>query len=94
MKGYKAEVARMAKRPGRSWRLSAYYRNGIKRFEATDAGKFTFDELVVDHWLHVEQMNNRDWWMRIGGDLNLFVHIDGKGKVTVTATSGIETVRK
>ena len=38
-----------------------------------------FDELVLDHWLHLEQMNTRDWWMRIGPYMvNVRVGNDGE----------------
>ena len=47
-----------------------------------------FDELVIDQWFHLEQMNDRDWWIGIGdpdnGDYyHVNVHIDGDKKVTV-----------
>lgn len=40
-----------------------------------------FDELVVDQWLHIEQMDSNYWWMNVGG---VTVHVtttkDGKPK--------------
>jgi hypothetical protein len=30
------------------------------------------DELVIDDWLHLEQMSERQWWLRIG-DARVFV---------------------
>ena len=43
-----------------------------------------FDELVVDRWLHIEQMDSRAWWMQIG-DHTLWVKVnaDGTGVVTM-----------
>lgn len=29
-------------------------------------GKTVFDELVIDNWLHLEQMDDEHWWMRVG----------------------------
>lgn len=38
-----------------------------------------FDELVVDRWLHVEQMDSGLWWMRLGGThFNIRVDRDGR----------------
>jgi hypothetical protein len=40
-----------------------------------------FDELVVGHWLHVEQMNDSLWWAKIGGlVVNITVDRDGRPK--------------
>ena len=38
-----------------------------------------FDELVVGHWIHLEQMNPRQWWMSIGGVV-LWVTADRDGR--------------
>lgn len=38
-----------------------------------------FDELVVGSWLHVEQMNARQWWMNVGG-VTLWVTADRDGR--------------
>lgn len=37
-------------------------------------GDWELDELVIDDWLHIEQMDTRTWWMRVGNQ-------DGKCKV-------------
>jgi hypothetical protein len=38
-----------------------------------------FDELVVGHWIHVEQMDSRLWWMNIAGvTINVRVDRDGR----------------
>jgi len=29
-------------------------------------GKTVFDELVIDDWFHLEQMDENSWWMRVG----------------------------
>jgi len=45
----------------------------------------TFDELVVDNWLHLEQMRDNVWWMQLGpiyvtlerdGTSEIRMHID------------------
>lgn len=38
-----------------------------------------FDELVVDSWLHVEQMDTGTWWANIGG-VTLHVRVDRDGR--------------
>lgn len=53
-----------------------------------DGHHWEFDELAIDHWFHLEQMGDRDWWIGIGdpdnGDYyHVNVHIDGDKKVTV-----------
>jgi hypothetical protein len=40
-----------------------------------------FDEIVVDHWLHVEQMTRNGWWMRLG-DASLFITVGNDGRAT------------
>ena len=42
-----------------------------------------FDELVIDDWFHLEQMDTRLWWMRVG-DYHLWVRIPAKGDPIVT----------
>lgn len=63
--------------PGRRWRLRAH--DGTSAFEAENKG--TFDELVVDHWLHVEQMDERLWMVRIG-DRGILVTVNADGSVS------------
>jgi hypothetical protein len=47
---------------GLKWRLLAHLEN--RYFEVENQG--SFDELVVDGWLHIEQMDANVWWMRVG----------------------------
>ncbi len=47
---------------GKIWRVLAHLEDGP--FEVENQG--TFDELVVDDWLHVEQMDDAVWWLRVG----------------------------
>lgn len=46
-----------------------------------------FDELVVGRWLHVEQMDNRTWWMNAGG-VTLHVTADRDGRPTRVRVDG------
>ena len=80
----KAEWARQcAQNPGAEWRVQA--RNEDRKIEHTNEG--VFDELVVDHWLHLEQLDDRTWWMRLG-DARLQVFVAQDGAVTVDVQRG------
>lgn len=72
--------------PGARWRMQA---GGDTRDVATVAvsseqfgGRVVFDELVIDEWLHLEQMNREHWWLRVG-DVTLNVTVGRDGKATV-----------
>ncbi|MFK7998883.1 MAG: hypothetical protein AB8H86_04775 [Polyangiales bacterium] len=60
--------------PGSKWRLGS--EEGDTTFAVANRG--IFDELVVDDWLHIEQMSERVWWMRVG-DARIFVELDDEG---------------
>lgn len=77
-----AEWARRgARAPGHEWTL----RTGEGSVLASD-GAF-FDELVVDHWLHIEHLDAHIWWMRIG-DARLHVTVEPDGRVRVDVERG------
>jgi hypothetical protein len=49
------------------------------------SGTVIFDELVVGDWLHVEQMDKRQWWMAVGGlRLGISIGRDGVARVCIT----------
>lgn len=48
-----------------------------------------FDELVIDDWLHLEQMDDRYWWLRVG-DYVLWITIPRKRAVEVTVRKETE----
>jgi hypothetical protein len=48
--------------PGARWRFLAHQEQGSLELE----NQGVFDELVVDDWLHIEQMDETVWWMRLG----------------------------
>lgn len=55
--------------PGSVWRVSADHPvtgEEVSTGSAEHPGT-VFDELVVDRWLYVEQMDTHVWWINIGG---------------------------
>ena len=69
--------------PGRSWRVLAHSERGPVELE----NQGILDEIVVDDWLHLEQMNESQWWMRVG-DARLWISIEGDGKARVNIERG------
>jgi len=62
---------------------------GYPGIRAVIDGDWEFDELVIDHWFHLEQMNDRDWWIGVGNPSNgnyfhINVHINGDKSVSVS----------
>lgn len=77
----KAQIRKFAEHPGKSWRLAAEPGNGrTVRYEAHNVG--IFDELVVDHWIHIENMDPRSWWMRLGERI-FWIQIERSGEVKI-----------
>lgn len=70
--------------PGSQWRVLARGPNDVPIRIPTQG---CFDELVVDHWLHIEQMDAFTWWVRLG-DARLTTLIDSNGRVTVDILRG------
>lgn len=56
--------------PGRRWRTLVHNtRTGEsveQRFDGPEGVEF--DELVIDSWFHLEQMDTFCWWLGVGGD--------------------------
>lgn len=81
------------KRPppvGSRWRILAHGPRGeridieSRDYDEGDRAKprTVFDELVIDDWLHLEQMSARVWWLKIGDDMVMIsVGSDGKAKM-------------
>lgn len=68
------------KSPGKFWRVRAYGRKGSVSLENEGA----FDELVVGDWIHLEQMDKRVWWMRLGDrEFDIVIPRDPKKPVQV-----------
>lgn len=76
----KIKPSSLAKESGRSWRLLAHQESGDLSIE----NEGLFDELVLDHWFHMERMQGRLWWLRVG-DARLLVelHEDGSAELKV-----------
>lgn len=84
--------------PGYKWRLLAHhkatesgkpdYTGDTYAVESWDFRQLTeIDELCIDDWFHLEQMDSRDWWIGLGnGDdyWNINIHIDRDGKAQVS----------
>ncbi len=75
-------------KPGYRWRWLAWNRKtGEKHTQSFDQkDDVCFDELVIDDWFHLEQMNERHWWLGLGrgGDtLHIRIQIPAKGQITV-----------
>lgn len=73
-------------RPGSVWRILVHERLGKGYGKTIDIDQDSydfpteFDELVIDHAIHVEQMNSRVWWLGIG-PLMINVTIGERGQV-------------
>ena len=76
------------RRPGWSWRFLC---QGTKRSEYfttnSDETAAPFDELVVDDWFHIEQMDTRTWWMRVG-DCDFWITVPRNGPARISLTEG------
>ena len=69
---------RVAKWYGRSWRLGAIGPEGPISIE----NQGYLDEVVLDQWFHLERMDKRLWWLRVG-DARLMVSLEDGGRVQV-----------
>lgn len=50
--------------PGERWRFLAW--GGSDRIaHSSEDDPSIFDELIVDNWFHIEQMDDAHWWMAI-----------------------------
>jgi len=65
------------------WRLLAHTDRG--RLEIENRGEF--DELAVQPWLHVEQLDSGSWWLRVG-DARLVVTLAGEEQADVDVIRG------
>lgn len=71
------------KEAGACWRVLA--RRGSEAVELENEG--VLDEVVIDDWLHLEQMDTRQWWMRLG-DARIVITIGPTGKACVDIERG------
>jgi hypothetical protein len=63
--------------PGARWRFLAHQEQGSLQLQ----NQGVFDELVADDWLHIEQMEETMWWMRLGD-----------ARITVTVVAGARAI--
>lgn len=94
----------MRKRPGSSWRIRtvgrsttldvASSKSALKHLVDTKSAKtlvtekHVFDELAIDDWFHLEQMDDRVWWLNVGDrGLVVWIHIphEGPPKIKIEA---------
>lgn len=95
------ELSRMRRRPARYWRVkgdgtATNYSGALPgaRVDATDrdiAHRLLggFDELAVGDWIHLERMDSRVWFMRVGAvDFSIYIPTDPDKAVEVRITEG------
>lgn len=80
-------MARKRKRPGYCWRILAWDESdpdvGTVEQEYDGTESVRFDELVIDDWFHLEQMDERIWWMCVGDlHINIRIRPDGRREVS------------
>jgi hypothetical protein len=68
---------------GAIWRLLAHRENGDLELE----NEGLFDELTLEHWFHIEQMDEDLWWMRVG-DARITVAVGPDGQPSVAVERG------
>jgi hypothetical protein len=74
--------------PGTSWRLRFVHPSRSRTIShdvSSTKGRLrglVLDEVVLDGWLHLEQMDENVWWIRIN-DKMTFVSLDESGRATV-----------
>jgi hypothetical protein len=76
-------TSRESAQTGGRWRILAHA--GDKKVELENEG--ILDEVVLDDWLHLEQMDERQWWMRVG-DARVWINIDDHGRARVDVERG------
>lgn len=69
--------------PGSEWRILAW--TNTKKVELENQG--VLDEVVIQPWFHLEQLDERQWWMRIG-DARVFVTVGDKDDIRVDIERG------
>jgi hypothetical protein len=76
-------------KPGARWRLKADVAPGASIVHRSEdqTPETVVDEVVIDDWFHLEQMNDRAYWMQIG-DAWVWVEIPEKGAPIVTIRRG------
>lgn len=71
---------------GKRWRILAHGPGGKDvelRYKPSD--RVTLDEVVVDEWLHLEQMDHRAYWLCLG-KMHFWIALDRDGKAEIMIT--------
>lgn len=81
-------------RPGSQWRTLAWKPDPAvgkgDRIQIEDSSdehdSSTFDEVVIDQWFHLEQMDHRNWWMAVyredGSQVTVNVRVGERGRAS------------
>lgn len=79
-------MPRRRKLPGYRWRTLAWDESKPEQpplkqeYDGTESVRF--DELVIDDWFHMEQMDDRIWWACVGDmHFNILVRHDGRVEI-------------
>lgn len=83
MRSSKDTMTTTTDRPGGKWRLLAHDQGDAIEVE----NRGIFDELVVDEWLHIENLDTNAWWLRVG-DARVIVTITPGAPPTVDIERG------
>lgn len=68
--------------PGAHWRVLAQDSTGARFEGSSKEHPVVFDELVIDRWLHLEQMDTNYYWMQLG-PLHINVALKPSGDVDI-----------
>lgn len=76
-------------KPGKQWRILAHDLDPAQptTVDVQGDGKTVFDELVIDKFFHLEQMDDSFWWMRVG-EATFHILVDAQGKAAVRLVEG------
>ena len=79
----KARTKNPKTRVGATWRVTSYDA-AHRRVETESKGGTVLDEVVIDQWFHLEQMDTRHWWLGIGDvHIHIWIGRDGRPAVSV-----------
>ena len=79
---------------GRHGKIGSQWRVAAHEPELEIKNKGVFDELVLEHAVHIEQMNRNQWWMGLGA-AHVWIDIGQDGYPTkITITEGVERIHR
>lgn len=89
MKRQKLKIRNRSTEPGANWSVTAREFVGDNVHDVFAASnKGIIDEVVIDNWFHMEQMDYNRWWFRIG-DAVVDVSIDENKQPLVSVKRGV-----